>query len=91
MKGDDKERVWPDEAARVLTEALKRPISERTLTNWRYQRKGPKPEYCGNRPSYTLAELRRYAREEAFRPQPVARRVYHTQHRRRAEGEPANP
>jgi hypothetical protein len=85
MKGDTKQRVWPDVAARVLSEELNRPITERTLTNWRYQRKGPKPEYFGQRPAYTLGELRRYVREEAFRPQPAERRMYRTQHRRRRQ------
>jgi len=71
MKGDGK-RVWPKEAAPILSELLDCRITERTLSNWRYARRGPTPEYLNGRPSYTLGELRRFAKE-AFRPQPPIR------------------
>ena len=69
---DDHQRVWPKEAAPILSALLKCEITERTLSNWRYARRGPAPEYLNGRPSYTLGELRRFARE-AFLPQPPIR------------------
>ena|SRR5215472_63108 len=72
---DDATRIWSDdEAAQILTELLGRPITGRTLSNWRYRRRGPKPEYFdGRTPTYTVAELRRYSRE-VFQPQAAPRR-----------------
>jgi hypothetical protein len=69
---DDRKRVWPKEAAAILSTLLGRSISERTLSNWRYARRGPKPEYFNGRVDYQLGELRRFARE-AFQPQPPIR------------------
>jgi hypothetical protein len=86
-KPDDADRARDDdEAAAFLTRLLRRPITGTTMRNWRYARRGPKPEYFANRPSYTFGELRRYA-STAFEPQPMTRRPY----RRRIEhGEPAS-
>lgn len=69
---DDGKRMWPKEAATILSTLLGRPITERTLSNWRYARRGPKPEYFNGRVDYQLGELRRFARE-AFQPQPPIR------------------
>jgi hypothetical protein len=75
-KPDDASRARDDdEAAAVLTALLGRRITRTTLRNWRYQRRGPKPDYFAGRPFYTFAALRRFA-AEAYSPQPAARRPY---------------
>jgi hypothetical protein len=80
-KPDDAHRARDDdEAAAVLSALLGKKITRQTLKNWRYQRRGPRPDYFAGRPSYTFAALRRFA-AEAYSPQPEGRRPY----RRRAE------
>jgi hypothetical protein len=89
---DDSTRIWSDAAvAQILSELLDRPITARTLSNWRYQRRGPKPEYFdGGRPTYTVAELRRYARE-IFKPQAAPRSYRRSQKRDATEGDGSSP
>ena len=69
---DHGQRLSGREAAPILTTLLGRRITVRTLSNWRYARRGPRPEYFNGRPTYTLGELRRFARQ-AFQPQPPPR------------------
>jgi hypothetical protein len=81
-KPDEALRAQDDaEAAAVLSGLLGRKITRTTLRNWRYVRRGPKPDYFCGRPFYSFAALRRFA-AEAYAPQPAARRPY----RRRATG-----
>jgi len=66
---DDGKRVGAKEAAAFLSKLLDRPITERTLSNWRYARRGPTADYFNGRVSYRIGRLRLFAKE-AFRPEP---------------------
>jgi hypothetical protein len=75
-KPDDAHRAQDDaEAAAFLSALLGRKITPTTLRNWRYARRGPRPDYFAGRPFYTFVVLRRFA-AEAYSPQPAARRPY---------------
>ena len=64
---DNDQRLRTDLATLFLGALLGFPIASKTLTNWRARGFGPRPEYFGLTPVYRVAELKRFARDEAFR------------------------
>ena len=54
------------ELKRYLKEKHDIETTERKLATLRAQRRGPKPRYLGNTPTYTREEAARYAEQEAF-------------------------
>jgi hypothetical protein len=64
-----------ESAAAWLSERLGIPVTGKTLTNMRTQRRGPQPwEYFGQRPVIRESRLEHYAEHEALKNEPTSRR-----------------
>ena len=64
------QRMRSPAAAAQLSQLLGLPIEPKTLSNWRAAGRGPRPEYFGLTPVYTVAELERWVEEDALKPEP---------------------
>src|SRR6266481_5531639 len=74
------EEGWPvkmdrQTAARYLKEKHAIPTTAKTLANWMAAERGPKIRYLGTKPFYDIAELDRWAKDEAWNDESPARRA----------------
>ena len=75
MPDNNDRRHLTESAAAWLSERLGIPVTSKTLTNMRAQRRGPQPwEYYGQRPVIKESCLEHYAAHEALKSEPTSRR-----------------